>query len=601
MKRAIVVAGAVLLLFSGCTVRESPESTDNTEQIVEAQPGIYIPESAVEQQTNGAVRQYALDSDIYTHISMMGERLVLAGYAEHTEVRAYSGDRAVEALSARLPYTLDEIYLRTFHNGWAHYLPLSNEYCFFDMQGDRVTEIPIPAEKISGRPVLSNDGGQIFYCSGQQIFAVDVQKKITRLVKSHDCQSLTPIESYLDGKILSCRAIYADGRESVLYIDTKTGQTLYDYDKIKELHSYEDYFFGRRIDGSVEQLFFGKGNDAIGQINMQGGNYAPALELNSVIRYNRTENGILQLQLLNLNEGKISSQIELQGFETPIGFAANRWKNCVWILTKDGEGRLCLLRWSVKSSPVVDETVYTGKFFTSLTPDEEGLENCNDRAKKMGKTYGVQLRIWKNAVKYPNDYMMVPEHQTTVINQCLDELEVVLKEFPKKFLDNSLSNQIRVCIVRSIDGEAKSVQYWNGSSAYIVLSVGCDFRSGFIKGLSYVVDSHVLGNSSRYDYWNEANPLGFSYSDKSTHSKSYLKGDARAFVDALSMTAVVEDRSSIFYEAMQPDNQSIFESEAMQKKLYMLCKGVRSAWKLKKEVEILPWEQYLDDPIAYKK
>ena len=196
---------------------------------------------------------------------------------------------------------------------------------------------------------------------------------------------------------------------------------------------------------------------------------------------------------------------------------------------------------------------------------------------------------------------MMPEHQTSVIHQCLDELETVLKEFPKKFVDKSISNQIRICIVRSVDGETKAVRYWNGSSAYIVLSVGCDVRNGFIKGLSYVVDSHVLGNSSRYDYWNEANPDGFSYEDKNTHSEKYLKGSKRAFVDAISMTAVVEDRSAIFYEAMQPDNQEMFKSEAMQKKLYMLCKGIRSAWKLKNETEIFPWEQYLDEPIAYKK
>ena len=600
MKRAILIAGAVLLLLTGCAAQESPDTTTDTVQIVESQPGIYVPESNIEKQTGGAVRQYALDNNIYSQISMMGERLVVAGGTEHTIVKLYSGDRSVETASVQIPGALDAIGFMTYYNGGAYYLESARQFVFLDMQMQEVARIELP-DGISGRPVLSNDGAQIFYSTNQQIYAIDVARKITRLVKTHECKSMTLVNSLMNGSVLFCRTEYEDGRVSLLYIDTQTGQALYDYDQIKELHSYEDLFFGRLIDGGVEQLFFGKGQESISQINLQGGNYVPALELNSVIRYEASADGELQLQLLDLNEGKLTSQISLRDSGELLGFAVNRWKNCLWLLTKDGHGKQSLLRWNIKSSPIEDETIYTGPLFTSTNPDEAGLNECLTRAKAIGKTHDVQIRLWQNAVKYPGDYVLEPEHQTTLIQQCLDQVEEVLKEFPKKFIKDSISNQIRICIVRSIDGEAKAVHYWNGSSAYIVLSIGCDVRNGFVKGLSYVVDSHVLGNTSKYDYWNEANPEGFSYADRATHSKSYLKGNRRAFVDEISMTSVVEDRSAIFYEAMQPDNQDMFRSEAMQNKLIRLCNAVRSAWKLRKSTEIFPWEQYLDKPIAAKK
>ena len=597
MKRAMLIFCMVFLLFSGCAVQESPDTTDDTVQIMETQPGTYIPESDIENQTGGVVREFALNDSQTADIFVMGERLLVIDGAEQTSLKLYSGDRAVETASVQLPVALGSAEFIAYQNGCAYYLAESRELVFLDIQLSEVNRVQLP-EGIYGVPVMSNDGSQIFYSVEQQLFAVDAQRKITRLLKTHESVSLELVASYMSGMVLSCRATYENGNVSMLYIDTETGQTIYENNQIEELYSYDNRFFGRLMDGTVEHLFFGTGADDIKRLNMLGGSFAPALEMNGVIRYEQLQDGILQLQFVDLNEGKITSQIELQGVGMPTDIKANRWKNCAWLLVKNADDVLQLLRWDIKGSAIADETVYTGELYTASNPDEVGLEECAQRAKSMGKSYGVVFRLWESAVKYPGDYVLEPEHQTAVINQCLDQLEVVLSEFPKKFLDRAISDQIRVCIVRSVDGETKAVRYWNGSSAYIVLSVGCDVRNGFIKGLSYVVDSHVLGNSSKYDYWNDTNPEGFSYTDVTTHSKSYIKGKKRAFVDELSMTSVVEDRSAIFYQAMQPDNQEMFSSDIMQNKLLTLCNAIRSAWSLRKSTEIFPWEQYLNHPIA---
>ena len=216
----------------------------------------------------------------------------------------------------------------------------------------------------------------------------------------------------------------------------------------------------------------------------------------------------------------------------------------------------------------------------------------------LNSKHGVRIRIWQEAVKAPGDHVLVPEHQPEVIRDMLDQLEAVLKEFPKKFVYKSISSRVRICLIRSIDGKSQGQQYWDGRYAFITLCSGSDLREDFLKGFGLVVDSHVLGNSPVYDYWDTLNPEGFRYGKP---DEAFVTGETRYFVDVDSMTSDMMDRSRIFWQAMKADNAELFQSETMQKKLKMLCKAIRDAWDLEMKSDIYPWEQYLKKPIAYKK
>ena len=48
---------------------------------------------------------------------------------------------------------------------------------------------------------------------------------------------------------------------------------------------------------------------------------------------------------------------------------------------------------------------------------------------------------------------------------------------------------------------------------------------------------------------------------------------------------------------MLQGKHQLFQSEYMQRKLFALCSGIREAYKLKKYPEVLPWEQYLINPL----
>ena len=67
------------------------------------------------------------------------------------------------------------------------------------------------------------------------------------------------------------------------------------------------------------------------------------------------------------------------------------------------------------------------------------------------------------------------------------------------------------------------------------------------------------------------------------------------------MESATIDRSRVFWQAMEPDNSAMFQSETMQNKLNMLCRGIRDAWRLEDKKDVYPWEQYLTEPIAAKK
>jgi len=60
-----------------------------------------------------------------------------------------------------------------------------------------------------------------------------------------------------------------------------------------------------------------------------------------------------------------------------------------------------------------------------------------------------------------------------------------------------------------------------------------------------------------------------------------------------------EDRARIFYYAMTEGNEELFTSSTLQAKLKTLCEGIREAYGWQKESQVFPWEQYLEQSLAY--
>ena len=594
MKKLLFLFLLPVLILTGCANADA-EQTETTLP-VETQPlGYYVADSVIEKQTQGAVRQYALPAGDYRILGQIGDQLLFTTGDEPAVLTVLTGIDCVPTAQLSVDPDLLSGSYRVLYNGFAYYDEAENQAIFLDPQLQEINRLSLP-EEISGSPVFAPDGTEIFYCAGNEIRAVQTEQKISRLIKSHNYKQMVLIDCLFEGKLLSCRVENEQGVADTVYISAETGQTLSSDKGIKKLDTYEDAFFLLRTDGVIPQKIWGT-RDGEMQNLVVDSPVVSALELNGVVSYQNDNTG-LHLAFY-ANDGKKTAAVTLKGIAEPEAFLADRWSGCVWVLTTDSktQGKI-LLRWHLRSTPVQEDAVYTDVLYTAQNPDAQSLKDCQKRVDALNKTYGTRIRIWQDAVKYQGAYILTPEYQPVAINAVLDELEAVLSEFPKNFLLKSVSSQIRICIVRDVDGQAKSVQYWDRNDAFIILPVGAGVRPGFLEGLGYVVDSHVLGNSAQYDYWNELNPEGFTYGEG---DPEYLSGDKRAFIDEKSMESPADDRSRIFYEAMQPDNAELFRGEIMQSKLLHLCKAIRDAWNLERKTDIYPWEQYLKESIAYQK
>lgn len=594
MKKLFVLLLAVMVIMTGCAGNVSDETIQITETIENTTPGLYMPGSSVEEQTGGAVRFYRMPEGGYTKLSAIGDQILLVSEGESTEIKLLTGSDCIVNATVTIPARGGQ----ALYNGYAYYDPQDGNAVFLDAQLQELERIPLPAE-IQGNPVFSPDGGEIFYCTGKEIRGIEVERKLSRLIKSQDCASQTILGCYFEGKVLSCRVEDNQGVVNTLYISTETGQTLRTDNNITALYSYEDQYIAMRTDGMIRQEIVGTLDGDMQHLDIAETYIASALEFGGAVSYGVDEDDNLHFAFYDLASGQKTAAVSVAGVGTPESLMADRWSGSLWFLSTDVEsGEKALFRWSLKNTPVDEETIYLGDLYTSQSPDSEGLDACNQRVNSINKTYGTRIRIWQEAVKTTGGHSLVPEHQIPAINSVLDALEPVLAEFPANFLMKSVNSRLRICVVRSVDGESKSVRFWDGNDAYILITAADNVREAFMLGFGYVVNSHVIGNSPIVDKWDELNPEDFTYG---TADETLLSGDGRAFADDLSMQSIADDRSSIFFHAMQPDNAEMFQSEIMQQKLLLLCRGIRDAWNLERKADVYPWEQYLAESIAYQK
>lgn len=596
MKRLLVLTlGVLLLVLAGCG-KQSVETPETTLQEAQPDPGWYIPDSEIEKQTGGAVRAYELcTTDQVIEVGGIGDKLLLK---TQDTLTVLSGESCV-FFAGVTDWAFDVSDLQRAGQGLAYYESDTNKVIFLDQHLQVISEIVLP-EAIDSVPVVAPDGSEIYYCVGGDIKAFDINLNISRLVKNQLVESQELENISFGGRLLCCNVQLENGETGTVYLRTETGETVSTDEAICSLDTYDFNYVVLRNDGIVRQVICGAMDGEPSGLDIsQDSGVIPAASLGGVVEYTTDENNTLCLNFYQCSSGSRIAQVSLPNIAAPVSCYANQWDRRIWFLAEDlSDGVQKLYSWDYSGSAITDETVYKATIYTLENPDTEGLEACEERVTALNKAYGVDIQIFEDAVKETGEHTVVPEHQTAVIHAVLDELESIFPEFPEKFLRRSATKPLRICIVRNVDGGTEGVQFYKKSYSYIFLSAGSDIRSELIRCLGYVVNSRVVSNTSLLDTWTTLNPEGFTYGEG---KDAYLEGEDRAFADTDAMTSVVEDRSSIFRYAMEEGNEEMFSSETMQKKLKLLCEGIRKVWKWRKEEVSYPWEQYLNESLAYKK
>lgn len=592
MKRLLPILLAVLLL-AGCSSGEAPVPAEPpvSEPATEVKlVSLYDADSTVEQQTAGVVRAYPLGDGEYSGLMAMGQKLlVISGDGSLTILQGELGEVASTGI-ADLAQEWTQKDLIAAENGLIYYARETREVVLLDAQLRQTQRIALPEES-QGNPVLQQDG-QVFYCVGTQIRALNLNTGISRLVREHSCASQELTGSFFNDTIIGCRVTDEAGIQRTVYLFADTGEVIQTDSDGYQLDSVDNSYFAQHLTEEEKQYVFGSLDGEPMCLYPKEDFLAEALSLNGAIGYTVAEDG-LHLAFYDLTAGKRTAAVILKGVGMPQALMADA--GYVWFIA-DG----VLYRWEMAAASVTEDTVYTGPRYTVSQPDLDGLAVCQERVQGIRDTYGLKLYIWEEAESLAGDYVQEKEYRVSVINESLDQIESLLRSFPEGFLKQT--GDVSVYLAGSLKNGEPCAQYREGAACHVVIT-GQETAKSFLWGLGFAVDTKVLGNSREFDTWDNLNPKGFEYTYdyEANAQREKVEKYLDAFIDQQSMSFPTEDRSRIFAYAVLPEGAEYFTHDDLQDKLLRLCEGIREAYDLEKSTDIFPWEQYLDKPIAKEK
>ena len=618
MKRLIAALVAlVLVLLTGCTGQPLPTTTPTTSEPVPT-VSLYDPGSDVEEDTKGAVRAYPMTGHRIQGFRFMGQDMLLFTTDEHVELTTLHVLRG-EALNVVKSHTLDiglypdDAHLRVGGDSLMYYNQAENTLVVLDSQLKETRRLQLPDE-VAQVPVFNSTMDTLYYCVGDEIRALDLTTGISRMLKQHSCASQSVVGLHFSDTIREVYVTDEAGNSSVAFVATENGRTIGTDKGVLSLHSEGNAFLLQRMDGVVKENLVGKLEGELRAIDLQGQSViSHALSMNAVLAGSGDS-----LALYDLASGKITSRVKLGSDVQITAASADRGGNFVWIQGFDkGIGADVLYRWDVTATETAENTVYVHKRYTASEPDEAALALLQKQADALGEKYGLKLYVG-TALPQAADHEFIYEHQPEAFEAALAQLDTILAMYPENFFAGlskiSKSGAVHLGLIRDLVdhtgkpvGDGWGMHYVHGGDHYVAVRVGGDFENAVHHELFHILDAYVYSESKAYDLWNQLNPKEFTYLSSYENYEPApddpnLQGDTRAFVDGFSMTFMKEDRARLFERAITGGNEELFKPAIMQKKLIQLCFGIREAYGLKKDTEVvLPWEQYILEPVKWSK
>lgn len=617
MMKATLCAILACLLLTGCADQQ-PESTETVPVVTEApaEPaGSYEPGSALELATGGAVREYPQNLGEIWAVRTMGEDvLVFSGYSS-TILTRLTGENLYPVAEKKLDIFIsaDAPSLRITEDRVIYYDYSNRELVWLDESLQEISRLAMP-EDIQGDPLLTRDQSKFYYCTHEGLRTMDLTTGISRLVKEMWFPNQFAEDLLMEDSIVRVAVMDEEGWMETLFLDAETGAMQGGMPDDVVLTSGGDWFYAFWPEGVLTQMIFGNEREVF-QLHPRdyrdSGFFLPESH-SAVVSHREGEN--LTLEYYDLSTGRLVSALELRDHH-PSSFVETE-SGMLYFLTYREESYPVICRWDVTALPTGDADSYVGDWYTMDAPDEAGLEECRQYAKRLGQQHGLEIRIGLDAVEVrPSDYDPVPEYQVPVIWDALVQLEEMLANYPAGFFETALSDledsSLTICLVRTLWGnpqsgsltEAAGIQYWVDNHSYVALTLGETFRSSFYHEMYHALEPRLLSNSKACYRWDELNPKGFEYdydyvANQNRDGSAYLEESTRSFIDTYSMSFPKEDRARVMEYACMAGNEHYFISSAMQNKLRTLCEGFREAYGLEDYGQPLLWEQYLENPIT---
>ena len=593
----------IILLLSACAPSDPPaqppQETASPEPV-----SLYLPQSAIETDTHGAVRAYALPVTHATGILPMGEDLLLLSGDAVTTLTLLSGDGFFVRGSLTLDRLLSPAGVTIHESGLSYFDPAAQQTVVLDESLSEVRRITAPEDMV-GHPILCKTGTTLYYCTPTALRAWDLESGIRRLVKEmgYPTQQVTALHQ--SDTILQCCVTDADGQMRTLVLSTENGRLLREKKGFLTLETTPSHYYATFPSGVLTEKIFGfYGEDPSALVPNDLDSEAFFLNDHTAVTCARLSDNTFRLDHYDLDTGLRCSSLTLPAGYIPLDITQGS-PDTVLILTQTPDQDL-LLRWDPEKMRLNDGNTYTDRYYTATDPDYLGLAQCQAYADQISETYGIEIKIWLEAMEIlPREYHVEAEYQVPLILRELTRLEDALSVFPEGFLETTAANftGLRISLVRSLQGSngvsaANGVQFFDGTDAHILLTPGEKLEQSLYHELYHVMETQIFNESIALDQWDTLNPSGFSYDfDYGVNARrdgsAYLSEENRSFIDTYSMSYPKEDRARLLEYAMTPDHAHLFQSSQMQTKLSQLCQGIREAYSLEKSGETFLWEQYL--------
>lgn len=596
MKRWLAVF-LLTLLLSGCAAKAPSTTEGEATQIPSpTEEALYDAQNTVEEKTAGAVKGYSMGDRQCSRLVSMGEHHLMLGADTITLLK---GEALAPSVTLQVS-DLQENMVSIRDNGIAYQDRKTQCVIFLNEHLRKTSELKLP-EDVIGEVLIASDWKRIYYCTEAGVFFLNTDTGINSQLLQYAAQWQGISGIFQNDGVLRCSLKTAEGEIRTLAISTQTGQVLAEGDHLKDLTGRgEMYFLPKQTDKKLEYIF--------GTGKQQPCSFTPAEPGRKLLAFPEADR-ILQLiptvygttlDSYQMSAGKRTASVQLPDLRDITCVGAE--KNVVWFTAGT-----TLYRWDTTKSAVTDPNVYWQYRYTREDPDEEGLQRIKERLVALESYYGVKILYWEEPEAVaPWDYIFETEYFPEVYDAHLDALERAMAQFPQDFFQKAAkwtkSGQLHIVLVRNIyAGEqgytaASGIQYQLDAQAYLALALQDGLEQNFYHTLGHLIDAKVLSTCDAYSKWSTLNPSGFRYDNDYIKNQDrtdtkYLEGQKRYFVDHYSMSFAVEDRARILEYACMPNNEEVFASKYMQKKLKTVCDGIREAFALPDGEYI--WEQYL--------
>lgn len=605
MKRQILLAALLMMLLAGCGTSEQA-SGDGASTPTTSQPhpdtGFYVPNSEVEQLSGGAVKYYALPEGNYSELLPFGENFLLVSTGEGTQLELLVGQTLASAVETKITgkITAKNGSLQIGTQGLAYWNPEAGALVFLNTSLREISRLQMPAEMV-GIPWLAPSWKEVYYCTASGIRVLDMQTGIFRTLREESANWKGVTGVLMDGSVLQCEAEGSGGRVTV-FIDARTGETLETGNYFTEIKTSGENWYCAMESGAVREYLVGYGEQLWNLWPAEGAQKVfPLPERNAVVTYEETHSGC-RLDYYDVATGKRSATVSLPGLKDAGDVCVDAKTGSVWFLAYDRSKEIRgICRWTPENSPVEDPQDYLAAHYTRDNPDTAGLERLRQEVEALEKTYGIKLLLGDHPGEVtPEGYLFETEYLAQAYEEYLPLLEQALSQFPEDFFrtlaQRTSSKTLSVGLVRSISENPAGtdvLQYWLEGNAYLMLTLGENLNRSFYHGIMHAIETRVLSVTTAYYDWEKLNPEGFAYGMEDSDGE-YLQDGNQWFVNTFAMGSEREDRAFTMEYACAAGNEDLFRSPNMQKKLQMLCKGIREAFKLQESEETFLWEQYIE-------